>query len=244
MKKIFFSLLLITAISTGANAQLKDLVGKGKDLLSNKGGGSFSNADIGKALKEALNNGVDKQVTKLTATDGFYKNEAVKILLPEELQKVDKKLRQMGMSSLADEGIKVLNRAAEDAVKEATPIFVDAITKMTITDAKNILMGADNSATLYLEKTTTKPLYGKFSPVVKASLSKVGADAVWEKIISKYNVIPLVTKVNPDLTDYVTNKALDGVFTMITVEEKNIRTNLSSRTSDLLKKVFALQDKK
>lgn len=241
MKKILFALFIITALSTSANAQLKDLVGKGKEMLS---GGSLSNADIGKALKEALNNGVTKEVTKLTAVDGFYKNEAVKILLPEELQKVDKKLRQMGMSSLADEGIKVLNRAAEDAVKEATPIFVDAITKMTITDAKKILMGADNSATAYLQKTTTTPLYGKFSPVVKTSLDKVGADAVWEKIISKYNSLPLVTKVNPDLTDYVTNKALDGVFKMITVEEKNIRTNLSSRTSDLLKKAFALQDKK
>lgn len=244
MKKILLSLFLIMTMATGANAQLKDLVGKGKDMLSGGKASSFSNADIGKALKEALNNGVTKEVTKLTATDGFYKNEAVKILLPEELQKVDKKLRQMGMANLADEGIKVLNRAAEDAVKEATPIFVDAITKMTITDAKNILMGADNSATTYLQKTTTSPLYGKFSPVVKTSLSKVGADAVWANIISKYNALPLVSKVNPDLTDYVTNKALDGVFKMITVEEKNIRTNLSSRTSDLLKKVFALQDKK
>jgi Protein of unknown function (DUF4197) len=242
MKKILFSLFLITTIATGANAQLKDLVGKGKDMLS--GGGAMSNADIGKALKEALNNGVTKEVAKLTAVDGFYKNEAVKILLPEELQKVDKKLRQMGMANLADEGIKVLNRAAEDAVKEATPIFVNAITNMSFNDAKKILMGADNSATSYLQNTTTKPLYGKFSPVVKTSLSTVGADAVWAGIIKKYNALPLVTKVNPDLTDYVTNKALEGVFKMITVEEKNIRTNLSSRTSDLLKKVFALQDKK
>lgn len=242
MKKILFSVFIITALSTASNAQIKDLLGKGKEIVS--GESSLSNADIGKALKEALNNGVTKQVTKLTATDGFYKNEAVKILLPEELQKVDKKLRQVGMGDLADEGIKVLNRAAEDAVKEATPIFVDAITKMTFTDAKNILMGNDNSATMYLEKATTKPLYGKFSPVVKTSLDKVGADKVWANIISKYNSLPLVSKVNPDLTDYVTDKALEGVFKMITVEEKNIRTNLSSRSSDLLKKVFALQDKK
>jgi hypothetical protein len=242
MKKILFSVFITTALSLGANAQIKDLLGKGKEIVSGKS--SLSNADIGKALKEALNNGVTKQVTKLTATDGFYKNEAVKILLPEELQKVDKKLRQVGMGDLADEGIKVLNRAAEDAVKEATPIFVDAITKMTFTDAKNILMGNDNSATVYLEKTTTKPLYGKFSPVVKTSLDKVGANEIWTKIIAKYNSLPLVSKVNPDLTDYVTDKALEGVFKMITVEEKNIRTNLSSRSSDLLKKVFALQDKK
>lgn len=243
MKKTVFSLLLITALTTTANAQFKNLLNKAKEKVSSvTGDSSLSNTDIASALKEALNKGVTEQVTKLTAEDGFYKNEAVKILLPEELQKVDKTLRKIGMSDLADEGIKTLNRAAEDAVKEATPIFVDAITNMSFNDAKNILMGEDNSATQYLEKTTTQPLYTKFSPVVNESLEKVGADTVWEKIITKYNSIPLVSKVNPDLTDYVTNKALDGVFTMIAVEEKDIRTNLSSRTSDLLKKVFALQD--
>lgn len=243
MKKVLYTALVFGAVSFTSHAQLKGLVSKAKDKVTAATGKStLSNTDIASALKEALNKGVTEQVTKLTAEDGFYKNEAVKILLPEELQKVDKKLRQIGMSKLADEGIKVLNRAAEDAVKEATPIFVNAITSMSFTDAKNILMGADNSATAYLEKTTTTPLYGKFSPVVKTSLSNVGADTVWEKIISKYNSLPLVTKVNPDLTDYTTNKALEGVFKMIAVEEKSIRTDLSSRTSDLLKKVFALQD--
>ncbi|KOS05892.1 hypothetical protein AM493_07470 [Flavobacterium akiainvivens] len=243
MKKVLLSAIALTGIIATSNAQINtgDILNKAKDKITG-GSTSFSNADIGAALKEALNKGVSEQVTKLTAVDGFYKNEAVKILLPDELQKVDKKLRQVGMGKLADEGLLVLNRAAEDAVKEATPIFVNAITSMTITDAKNILMGSDNSATTYLQKTTTTPLYGKFNPVVKTSLSNVGADAVWEKIITKYNSLPLVTKVNPDLTDYVTNRALDGVFKMIAVEEKNIRTNLSSRTSDLLKKVFALQD--
>lgn len=245
MKKLLFSLMIAGLIPAGANAQLKGLMDKAKSTVEGATGkGSLSNAEIGNGLKAALQEGITKQVTKLTAEDGFYKNEAVKILLPEELQKVDKKLRQMGMSKMADEGIKVLNRAAEDAVKEATPIFVNAITSMSFTDAKNILMGANNSATAYLEKTTTKPLYTKFSPVVNTSLSNVGADVVWKNIIDKYNSIPLVTKVNPDLTDYVTDKALEGVFKMITVEEKNIRTNLSSRTSDILKKVFALQDKK
>lgn len=237
--------MVAALLPIGANAQLGGLLDKAKSTVSGvTGKGSLSNAEIGNGLKAALKEGVTKQVSKLTAEDGFYKNEAVKILLPEELQKVDKKLRQIGMSKMADEGIKVLNRAAEDAVKEATPIFVNAITSMTITDAKDILMGADNSATSYLEKSTTKPLYAKFSPVVNTSLSNVGADVVWKNIIEKYNGLPLVTKVNPDLTDYVTGKALEGVFKMITVEEKNIRTNLSSRTSDILKKVFALQDKK
>ena len=147
------------------------------------------------------------------------------------------------MSSLADEGLKVLNRAAEDAVKEATPIFVDAVTKMNFTDAKNILFGNDTSATLYLQNNTTTALYGKFNPVVKNSLGKVGADKVWSNIITKYNNLPMVQDVNPDLNDYVTDKAIEGVFKMVAVEEKNIRNNLASRTSDLLKRVFGLQDK-
>lgn len=200
--------------------------------------------DISGGLKEALNNGITKQVSKLTAVDGFYRNEAVKILLPDELKKVDASLRKIGLSSLADEGLKVLNRAAEDAVKEATPIFVDAVRNMSFMDAKNILMGNDNSATTYLQSTTSTALYGKFNPVIKNSFTKVGADKVWANIISKYNVIPFVKKVNPDLTDYVTNQAMDGVFKMISVEEKNIRTNLNARTSTLLQKVFAMQDNK
>ena len=209
-----------------------------------QGTGILSQAEIGNGLKEALNNGISKQVSKLTATDGFFRNEAVKILLPEELQIVDTKLRQIGLSSLADEGLKVLNRAAEDAVKEATPIFVDAVKQITFNDAKNILLGNESAATTYLQSTTSTALYGKFNPVIKNSFSKVGADKVWANIISKYNTIPLVKKVNPDLTDYTTNKALEGVFKMISVEEKEIRTNFNARSSDLLRKVFALQDKK
>jgi hypothetical protein len=245
MKKLLLPILFAAFMPSISNAQLKGLIDKAKNTVGTKTStGNLSTTDISAGLKEALNKGVTRQVTKLTAVDGFYKNEAVKILLPDELKKVDQTLRKMGMGNLADEGIKSLNRAAEDAVKEATPIFVNAITNMSFTDAKNILMGADNSATAYLQKSTTTPLYGKFNPVVKNSLSKVGADAVWATIIKKYNSLPLVSKVNPDLNDYVTNKALEGVFKMISVEEKNIRNNLASRTSDLLKKVFALQDKK
>ena len=206
--------------------------------------GGLSNAEIASGLKEALNNGITKEVSKLTKTDGFYKNQMVKILLPAELQKVDKALRDVGMSSLADEGLKVLNRAAEDAVKEATPIFVDAVKGMTFNDAKNILLGDERSATTYLQNTTNTALYTKFNPVVKKSLGKVGADKVWTNIITKYNALPLTADVNPDLNDYVTRKAMDGVFTMIAIEEKDIRNNLAARTSDLLKRVFALQDKK
>jgi Protein of unknown function (DUF4197) len=200
--------------------------------------------NISGGLKEALNNGISKQVSKLTSTDGFYKNQLVKILLPAELQKVDATLRTIGLSSLADEGLKAINRTAENAVKEATPIFVDAVMNMSFTDAKNILLGSDNAATGFLQNTTSTALYSKFNPIIKSSYSKVGADKVWNQIISKYNAIPLVKKVNPDLTDYTTNKAMEGVFKMIAIEEKNIRTDLSARTSTLLKQVFALQDRK
>ncbi len=206
--------------------------------------GVLTNADIASGLREALDKGIDTQVSKLTKTDGFYKNELVKILLPPELQKVDKGLRNIGLGSLADEGLKLMNRAAEDAVKEATPIFVSAVKNMTFTDAKNILLGADNSATVYLQNTTSTQLYSKFNPVIKSSFSKVGADRVWKDMITRYNSIPLVTKVNPDLNDYVTQKALDGVFKMIAVEEKDIRNNIAARTTALLQRVFALQDNK
>lgn len=205
---------------------------------------ALTKMDIANGLKEALNNGVSNQVSKLTLTDGFYKNDAVKILLPENLKKVDSKLRNVGLGTLSNKGLLLLNRAAEDAVKEATPIFVNAITNMSFADAKQILMGHDSSATSYLIKTTNADLYAKFYPVVEHSLSKVGADETWSAVTTKYNSIPFVTKVNPDLKDYVTNKALLGVFKMITREEKQIRTNLQSRTSNLLKQVFALQDSK
>lgn len=207
-------------------------------------GGTLGQNQIASGLKEALQQGVDKQVVKLTKTDGFLGNSLVKIGMPAELQKVEKGLRAAGLGSLADEGIKALNRAAETAVKEATPIFVDAITNMTIADATNILMGNKNAATQYLQKTTTKSLYGKFNPVIKSSFSKVGADQIWSNLITKYNTLPLVQKVNPDLTDYVTDKALEGVFTMIEKEELNIRENASARSTNLLKSVFAMQDKK
>ena len=205
-------------------------------------GGALGNTEIASALRQALDLGVDKQVTKLTQQDGFFKNELVKILLPAELQKVDKALRDIGLSKLADEGLKVLNRAAEDAVKEATPIFINAINDITFDDAKNILLGNNDAATQYLTSKTQDALYIKFSPVIKNSFNKVGADDIWNNLIQKYNAIPFTNNVNPDLTDYVTHEALKGVFTMIAMEEKDIRTKISSRSTDLLKKVFALQD--
>ncbi|MEO8932909.1 MAG: DUF4197 domain-containing protein, partial [Xanthomarina sp.] len=208
------------------------------------GSTGITNTQIAAGLREALDQGIDKQVSKLTQTDGYFKNDLVKILLPEELKKVDKALRDIGLSSLADEGLKVLNRAAEDAVSTATPIFINAVKGITFADAKNILLGSDDAATLYLAGRTQTDLYTEFHPVINNSFKKVGADEIWSNLISRYNSIPFTSRVNPDLTDYVTEEALKGVYKMIAVEEKDIRTKLSSRSTDLLKQVFALQDRK
>ncbi|WP_282044361.1 DUF4197 domain-containing protein [Winogradskyella flava] len=233
IKRIFTLLIVFNLTACAELQQVVDSLPQSEVL---------SNADIASGLRQALDLGIDEQVTKLTQKDGFYKNELVKILLPEELRKVDNALRKIGLSSLADDGIKALNRAAEDAVKEATPIFVNAVKDITFNDAKNILLGEDDAATNYLTSKTKTELYNKFKPVIDNSFSKVGADQIWTSLITKYNNIPLTNNVNPDLTDYVTNEALEGVYTMIAIEEKEIRNKISSRTTDLLKKVFALQD--
>jgi len=235
MKKIAIIIVLIFGLSSCA--ELQQVVNQLPQT-----GGALSNADIATGLRQALDLGIDKQVSKLTQKDGFFKNDLVRILLPQELQKVDKTLRDIGLGNLADEGLKVLNRAAEDAVKEATPIFVNAVKDISFDDAKRILLGNDTAATTYLESKTTTELYNKFKPVIGNSFNKVGADQIWTNLINKYNAVPFTNNVNPDLTDYVTNEALKGVFTMIAVEEKDIRTKISSRTTDVLQRVFALQD--
>ena len=198
--------------------------------------------DIAAGLREALTLGIDKQVSKLTQKDGFFKNERVKIVLPEALTKVDKALRTIGLSNLADEGLKVLNRAAEDAVKEATPIFISAVKDIKFEDAKTILLGNHTAATEYLTTKTDKVLYQKFNPVIQHSFTSVGADKIWNTLIQKYNKIPFTESVNTELTDYVTKEALKGVYKMIAIEEAQIRTQLSSRTTTLLQQVFKLQD--
>lgn len=199
--------------------------------------GSLTSTQISSGLKEALNIGVKEGVQKLGVTDGFFKNEAVKILMPEKLRKIDATLRTLGMASLADQGVKLLNRAAEDAVTEATPIFTKAITSMTITDAKNILLGSNNAATNYLQTKTQSELFTAFQPKVKASLGKVGADTVWKNIISKYNLFTGQT-VTTDLNEYVTTETINGVFKMVAEKETGIRNNAALRTTSLLEKVF------
>lgn len=235
MKKLY---VLVVAITLASCTELLHVLNE----VSENSSSVLTNADIANGLKEALQKGVNKEVAKLTHKDGFLGNAAVRIGFPEEVVAVEQKLRNIGLGALPDKGIELLNRAAEDAVKEATPIFMNAIKQMSFADARDILMGHDSSATSYLESTTRDSLYGKFYPVVEQSLSKVGADEVWSNIFTKYNALPFVKDVNPDIKDYVTTNALNSVFKMIIIEEKEIRNNLQERTSDLLRRVFALQD--
>ena len=234
MKKIL-GLLLIFSLSSCA--ELQQIA---TQIPSTYG---VTDSEINSGLKQALQFGIDKEVTSLATEDGFFKNQLVRISLPPELQKVDRTLRDVGLDNLADEGLRVLNRAAEDAVGEAIPVFASAVKEISFADARNILLGADNAATSYLSSKTETQLYNRFNPIINKSLEKVGANRVWSNLIQRYNAIPLTSKVNPDLTDYVTNEALQGVFLMIEKEEKDIRNSLSSRTTDLLKRVFALQDR-
>ena len=205
--------------------------------------GSLTSTQISSGLKEALSLGVNEGVKKLGVTDGFLKNEAVKILMPEKLRKIDTTLRSIGLGSLADQGVKLLNRAAEDAVVEAAPIFTKAITSMTITDAKNILLGNNNAATNYLQTKTQAQLFSAFQPKVKASLGKVGADKVWSNIISKYNTFT-GQAVTTDLNEYVTTETINGVFKMVAEKESGIRNTPAMRTTSILQKVFGAQDGK
>lgn len=235
MKIQNLAVLLLSAVFTFASCDtLKDVA---NSVLTEP-----SIEEIGKALKEALSNGITKGVNNLSQRDGYYKS-AYKILLPDDVRKVTDKLKVVpGFTNLENELLEKMNRGAEDAAKEAGPIFLGAIRQLTFQDAANILMGADNSATNYLNKTTNTQLYQKFNPKIVASLDKIGANKLWKNAADTYNKIPLVTKVNNDLDDYVTKKALDGLFGKVAEEEKNIRRNKGARTTELLKKVFAKQD--
>ena len=239
MKRYIYILVATVLIaSTNAQAQiLKDLKKTVEDKVTTTSPG-LSEEEVGAGLKEALTNGVEKGVARLSQPDGYFKDLAIKILLPEEAKNVEQKLRQMGQDKMVDDAIESLNRAAEDAANGAKDIFVTAIKSMTVTDAMGILRGDKNAATVYLERTTRSALFEKFEPIIKVSLEKVGATKHWNTLFTTYNKIPLVTKVNPNLEEYATNKAIDGLFVQIAKQEKEIRDNPAARVSDLLKKVF------
>lgn len=234
MKKIFALIMILSMVSC---AELSKIQLPG-------GAAALSIEEIANGLKEALNTGISKGSDLLSKLDGYYKSP-YKILLPEEATNVIDKLKFIPGFSDAEEKLTMrLNRAAELAAQKAAPIFFQAIKDMTFSDATNILMGTDTAATGYLRAHTYTPLYNQFQPIVLNSLNEVHAADYWQTAVTAYNKIPLVKKTNPKLDDYVTEQALKGLFSMVAKEEMGIRTDLSLRTSDLLKKVFAKQDKK
>ncbi|NCD68636.1 DUF4197 domain-containing protein [Mucilaginibacter agri] len=204
-----------------------------------------TNTEIISGLKQALEQGTTKSSDQLSALNGYFGNAAIKVLMPPEAQKAEKTLRKLGLNKLCDDVVLSLNRAAEDAAKKAKPIFIDAVKQMTVQDAANILTGSQDAATQYFKRTTTAALTTQFKPVVHTSLGNVGATNLYTQLANQYNKIPLTfNKVNPNLDDYVTQKAIDGLFYEIALEELNIRQNLSARTTPLLQKVFGVLDKK
>lgn len=210
----------------------------GKVLNGGSVSNSLTNDEIINGLKEALATGSEKGTQKLSAVDGFFKDAVLKILMPEEAQKAEKTLRSMGMGKLVDNAILSMNRAAEDAAKEAKPIFLNAIKGITIQDGLGILKSGDNAATNFLKERTLTALTEAFRPVIENSLQKVDATKHWNLVFSNYNKFS-AQKVNPDLSAYVTEKALTGVFYQIAQEEQKIRKDPAARATDLLKKVFA-----
>ena len=200
--------------------------------------GSLTEKDAVAGIREALVTGTRESVNIVSKVNGYFANPEIKIPFPQEAKDIESQLRAIGLGSQVDEVVTSINRAAEDAAKSAEPVFVSAITSMSITDAINIVKGSNDAATRYLEKTTSPELKGKFSPIIKASLDKVDATRLWTEVIKQYNQIPFVKKQNPDLTIYVTDKAITGLFVMVAKEEAKIRKDPAAQVTDLLKKVF------
>ena len=212
------------------------------DTLANASGGGLTNEEIGKGLKQALEFGISEGAQRLSQENGYYKSP-YKILLPEEARKVADRLQNIpGFNQVEEIILEKINRGAEDAAAKAKPIFVDAIRSMTFRDALDILTGDDNAATAYLNRVTYTKLYDEFNPVIVNSLDKFNARQYWGDAVNAYNKIPFVDKADPDLDDYVTRQALAGLFDMVEKKEREIRNNVSARTTDLLKRVFARQD--
>ena len=237
MRGSFITLILLLGACTVT--QINQAVSDADKMLGDEQ--PLTTAEVGDGLKEALINGISKGSDLVSQLDGYFKNPEIKIPFPPDVKKVEDKLRQVGLGNEVDQFVMTLNRGAEDAAKQAKPIFIDAIKQMSINDAWGILKGQHNAAAQYLKKTTTAQLKARFSPVIQNSLNKVNATKYYGDIVNKYNKIPFVEKVNPDLNNYATDLAIQGLFAMIAKEEKNIRQNPVARTTDLLKRVFGSQ---
>ena len=244
MKKLLLPVLLATSFfsysqqkeSSGGGLLKKAGTAFGK---AKGGGSSLSNDEIIAGLKEALSVGAQNSSGKLSALDGFFANAAIKVLMPAEAKKVETTLRNAGMGQMVDDAILSMNRAAEEASKSAAPIFIDAIKQMGFQDALSILRGTDTAATSYLKGKTLSALTSAFRPVIDEALQKTGATKHWKNVFETYNKFPTTfKKINTDLSGYVTDKALTGLFYQVAIEEQQIRKNPAARVNDVLKKVF------
>jgi hypothetical protein len=235
--------IIFTAFILGActSAQINQTIGDVNKTLGSGGSTALTSEQVAEGLREALIKGISTGSDLVSQVDGYFKNPEIKIPFPPEVKKVEDKLRQIGLGGEVDKFVMTLNRGAEDAAKEAKPIFITAIKSMTIQDAWGILKGNDNAATEYLKRTTSPQLKEKFRPVIQSSLDKVSATKYYGQLVTRYNQIPFVEKVNPDLNEYATDRAIEGLFLMIAKEEKNIRDNPVARTTELLKRVFSQQ---
>jgi Protein of unknown function (DUF4197) len=231
MKKIYPALLAITIFFNSCDV-ISQLPGSGT-------GNGVTESEAGAGIKEALSQGLAKSVLQLNKEDGFFKDALYKILMPPDAKKIENTLRNVGMGNMVDKAILQINRAAEDAAAQATPIFANAIKNMTLADAIGLIKNGDTSATHFFRVKTTDQLVTAFLPVIKSSLDKLNATKYYTDIVNTYNNFPTTfKKLNPDLPGHVTNKAVEALFDLVAKEEKNIRQNIAARTTDLLKKVF------
>lgn len=232
---VFFSLSL-GLLSACTTQQINQTLGT---VLS--GSAEPTTEEVALGLKEALSQGISKGAAQANQQDGYYGNPLIRIPFPPDVQRVESRLRQIGLGNEVDKFILALNRGAEQAAGEAKPIFLAAIKNMTISDAWNILRGEDDAATQYLMRTTSSELKDRFRPIISESLDQVNATRYYSDIINTYNRIPLVEKVDPDLENYATDRAIEGLFRLVAQEEKNIRENPIARTTELLRRVFSRQ---
>ena len=242
LKIAYVSLASSVILSCGTVNEIMKGVGEVLNETGTTANSIPTNLEIGNGLKEALIKGATNGVSSLSAAGGYLNVPQFKIPFPKDAQKIETTLRDLGLGSEVDKVIVSLNRAAEDAVTEAKPLFVNAIKQMTFADVKNILLGDNMAATNYLKSKTSSQLQAAFKPKIKASLNKVNATKYWTDLVSRYNKIPLVTKLNPDLNSFVTEQAIQGLFTKIAQEESAIRANPVQRTTGLLQKVFGYAD--
>ncbi len=235
------ALSLLLALTTACSAQFPRSLKEAADKATGKSEGGLSNADVIAGLKEALNKGTEQSVSVASVVDGFNANERIRIPFPPEAEKMKNTLRTIGMEKQVQEFEITLNRAAEKAVKEAVPIFMNAIRNMTVADGFAILRGADNAATEYLRENTSGTLTSTFHPIVEKATQEVALTSYWTPLANGYNKATMLTggkAVDPDLDAYVTQKAIDGLFVLIADEEGKIRKDPVARTTDLLRRVF------